>query len=370
MDRWTASQHLPFSPLTMSKSVRKDMEYVNLGESGLRISKVILGCMSYGKMKNLTQWALSEEEGIEHIRIAYAAGIQTFDTANIYGDGQSEVMLGKAIKQLNLPREEIVVMTKCYWNVIKNPGDVMLEYIQHVDLAEKDGYINQRGGSRKNIFASVQASLKRLQLDYIDVLQMHRIDTRTPIAETMQALHDVVKMGWVHYIGMSTCFAYQFHQMQNYAITNKLTPFISMQNLYNLVYREEETEMFPTLKLFGVSSIPWSPLARGGLTRSIDAQTERGDSDPMSPALWLQHESNRTIVNRVEEIAKKRGASMAQISLAWIFQKPGVAAPIVGVTSIAQLNDVIAGLKSKLTPEEVRYLEEPYKTQPSLTAVI
>ncbi|KAJ7599379.1 Aldo keto reductase [Mycena floridula] len=353
----------------MSKSVRKDMEYVYLGESGLKISKVILGCMSYGKM-SLTQWALSEEEGIEHIKIAYAAGIQTFDTANTYGDGQSEVILGKAIKQLNLPREEIVVMTKFYAPVLKNPGDNMMEYVGDKNLADQDGYTNQHGGSRKNIFASVQASLKRLQLDYIDVLQMHRFDPKTPVAETMQALHDIIQKGWVHHIGMSTCFAYQFHQMQNYAITNRLTPFISMQNLYNLVYREEETEMFPTLKLFGVGSIPWAPLARGALARPLTSHTERGDTDPMSPSMWMQHESNQTIVNRVEEIAKKRGASMAQVSLAWICQKPGVSAPIVGATSIEKLNDLIAGLKLKLTDEEVKYLEEPYKTQTSLIAFI
>ncbi|KAH9890408.1 Aldo/keto reductase [Cubamyces lactineus] len=329
------------------------MEYVRLGNSGLKVSKIILGCMSYGD-PNWAGWVLSEEEGVKHIKFAYEHGITTFDTANVYSNGLSEIILGKAIKQLNLPREELVIMTKVYFPVASEFG---------VNTVHKDslqfGIINQKGLNRKHIFDSVKASLKRLQVDYIDVLQCHRFDYDTPIEETMHALHDVVKAGYVRYIGMSSCYAYQFIQMQNYAIKNNLTPFISMQNHYSLVYREEEREMFPTLKMFGVGSIPWSPLARGLLTRPLDAQSKRGDTD------WLigryKNDATAQIINRVEEIAKKKGASMAQIALAWIMSKPGVTAPIIGTTSLKNLEDILGALEVKLSEEEIKYLEEAYK---------
>jgi len=232
--------------------------------------------MSYGTPEWL-DWVLPEEQSVEHIKAAYDSGINTFDTADIYSNGLSEVILGKAIKKYNFPREEIVIMTKVYFTVNRTP-----ETIISPKTPEDYSYVNQKGLSRKHIFDSVAHSLKRLQLDYIDVLQCHRFDPETPIEETMQALHDVVQAGYVRYIGMSSCWAWQFQAMQNYAIQNHLTPFISMQNHYNLVYREEEREMMPTLKHFGVGCIPWSPLARGLLTRPITDegdQTTRGATD-------------------------------------------------------------------------------------------
>ncbi|KAI0328024.1 oxidoreductase [Cubamyces sp. BRFM 1775] len=329
------------------------MEYVRLGNSGLKVSKIILGCMSYGD-PGWQGWVLGEEEATKHIKFAYDHGITTFDTANVYSNGLSETILGNAIKKLNLPREELVIMTKLFVPVAKETG---------VSTLRKDplefGIINQHGLNRKHIFDAVKASLKRLQVDYIDVYQCHRFDYNTPIEETMQALHDIVKAGYVRYIGMSSCYGYQFHQMQNYAITHNLTPFISMQNHYSLLYREEEREMFPTLDLFGVGSIPWSPLARGRLTRPVNVVTKRAQTD-LSIGLY-NVDATDDIINRVEEVAKKRGISMAQVSLAWIMAKPGVSAPIIGTTNLSNLEDILGSLEVKLTEEEMKFLEEPYK---------
>ncbi|KAJ3561377.1 hypothetical protein NP233_g10231 [Leucocoprinus birnbaumii] len=253
---------------------------------------------------------------------------------------------------------------------------------------DEHGYVNQHGLSRKHIFESVKASLERLQLDYVDLLQCHRFDKETPIEETMQALHDVVQAGYVRYIGMSSCYAWQFHAMQNYAIANKLTPFISMQNHYNLVYREEEREMLPTLKHLGVGVIPWSPLARGLLTRPLTdkAATTRGTTDWMI-SRYLGGAGTEEIVKRVEEIAKKRNISMAQVSVAWMLTKDPSAAPIVGTTSLKNLQDILGmslscrdvlaartsgtdvtwftleAVNVTLTSEEMQYLEEPYRAQ-------
>ncbi|KAJ7125452.1 NADP-dependent oxidoreductase domain-containing protein [Mycena crocata] len=336
-------------------TTNKKMQYVRLGSSGLRVSRIILGCMSYGTPE-WQSWVLPEEEGLEHIKVAYDAGINTFDTANVYSNGLSEVILGKAIKKYDLPRDEIVIMTKpdvSFFGAAENP--------------DNGGYVNQHGLSRKHIFDSVKLSLERLQLDYIDVLQCklvliqlsHRFDRDTPIEETMQALHDVVKAGYVRYIGMSSCFAWQFSVMQNYAIQNNLTPFISMQNQYSLVYREEEREMFPTLKHFKVGSIPWSPLARGLLTRPLSEQSKRGSVDRMIGS--YQNQASTSIVNRVEEISRKKGVSMAQIALAWVMAKDGVSAPIVGSTSLENLRDLIAVVDTELTEEDIKYLEEPHQ---------
>ncbi|KAI0737383.1 Aldo/keto reductase [Daedaleopsis nitida] len=336
-------------------STKKNMPYVRLGNSGLKVSKIILGCMSYGDPR-WQEWVLPEDEAIKHIKFAYDHGITTFDTANAYSHGASEIILGKAIKELNLPREELVILTKVYFpvaNDMTTPFNVVPEDI---------GIINQHGLNRKHIFDSVKASLKRLQLDYIDVLQCHRFDYTTPIEETMQALHDVVQAGYVRYIGMSSCHAYQFHQMQNYAINNKLTPFISMQNHYSLVYREEEREMFPTLKLFGVGSIPWSPLGRGLLTRPVGKDTVRGKSD--LGLTRFQNDVVPAVRTRVEELATKKGVSMAQVALAWIMTKPGVTAPIVGTTSLANLEDLLGALDVQLTEDEIKFLEEQYKPLP------
>jgi len=334
----------------------KKVSYVRLGTSGLKVSQIILGCMSYGSPE-WVKWVLPEEESIKHIKAAYDAGINTFDTANVYCNGRSEIVLGKAIKQHNLPRDEIVVMTKVFFTVGRG-------YAIAINSGDSDGYVNQHGLSRKHIFESVKHSLERLQLDYVDVLQCHRFDKDTPIAETMQALHDVVQAGYVRYIGMSSCWAWQFHAMQNYAINNKLTPFISMQNHYNLLYREEEREMFPTLKHLGVGAIPWSPLARGLLTRPYgnDTVTVRSESDTSIKG-YNKNAGTEEIINTVEKIAKAKGISMAQLSLAWIMSQEGVTAPIVGTTSLENLYDLLGAVDVKLTEEEKKELEAPYIAQ-------
>jgi len=318
--------------------------------------------MQYGD-KGWQEWVLGEEQGIEQIKAAYDAGIQTFDTADVYSNGASEEILGKAIKQHNLPRNEIVVMTKVFCPIGKEYGDTRMQ-----DAGEKSydevGFVNQHGLSRKHIFHAVQNSLKRLQLDYIDLLQCHRFDNDTPFEETMQALHDVVKAGYVRYIGMSSCYAWQFHVMQNYAITHNLTPFISMQNHHSLLYREEEREMFPTLKHFGVSAIPWSPLARGLLTRPLRdmKNSNRAEGDPYFGMGNMQDGSgSEKIIERVEEIAKKKGISMAQVAVAWSLSNDVVTAPIVGTTSLKNLEELIAAVHITLTKEEIDYLSEPYK---------
>ncbi|KAJ7694321.1 Aldo/keto reductase [Mycena rosella] len=328
------------TPLKPSRRVK----YVRLGSSGLKVSQIILGCMSYGSSE-WKAWALDEDETVKHIKFAYDAGIQTFDTANAYSNGMSEVVLGKAIQRLQLPREEIVVMTKVFGSVGKTVNVNAMELF----LAGPDncGY----------------ASLKRLQLDYIDVLQVHRFDYETPIEETMQALHDVVKAGHVRYLGMSSCHAWQY-----YAITHDLTPFISMTNQYSLVYREEEREMMPSLKHFGVGSIPWSTLARGALSRPVpvgtdsEKQTLREATDDIPASTYFAlGAGTKDVVNRVEEIAKKYGATMSQISLAWVMAKDGVTAPVVGTTSLEKLDDLLGALEIKLSTEDMTYLEEPYK---------
>ncbi|KAF7336771.1 Aldo-ket-red domain-containing protein [Mycena venus] len=376
------SEILPFFPRMSTVEHTKKMEYVRLGQSGLKISKIILGCMSFGDPNYLGNWVLKEEDASKQIKAAYDAGINAFDTANTYSNGGSERILGRAIKEHRLPRDEIVIMTKVFFPLCR---DSKTQLFPGPEI-DSMGYVNQYGLSRKvllvssflaiqltvqkHIFDSVKHSLQRLQLEYIDLLQCHRFDPDTPIEETMQALHDVVKAGYVRYIGMSSCYAWQFHAMQNYAIANNLTPFVSMQNHHNLLYREEEREMFPTLKLFGVGAIPWSPLARGGLARPLEKQnnTKRAESEGMPPSVYTGSLANQTIVkrhafyvNRVEEIAKKRGISMAQVSVAWSLSKEGVSAPIVGTTSLANLEDAIAATHIKLTEDEIKYLEEPYQ---------
>ncbi|KAJ3565125.1 hypothetical protein NP233_g7842 [Leucocoprinus birnbaumii] len=310
---------------------KKRVPYIRLGNSGLKVSRVILGTMQWGDSRWFPWIIEDEEEIIKTIKFAYDSGIQTFDTANVYSNGKSEVILGKAIKELKLPREEIVVITKVNGTVVKN---FETNFITNGLNPDEHGYVNQHGLSRKHIFDSVKQSLERLQLDYVDLLLCHRFDKSTPIEETMQALHDVVKAGYVRYVGMSSCWAWQFSAMQNYAIANKLTPFITMQNHYNLVYREEEREMMPTLKHFGVGAIPWSPLARGILARSPSSdKTKRSSVDP---AVQRYDSAGGTaeIIRRVEEVATKRGITMGQVSLAWMLSKEEVAAPIVGTTSL------------------------------------
>jgi len=315
--------------------------------------------MSYGT-STWQGWVLGEEEGIAQIKQAYELGINAFDTANVYSNGLSEVILGKAIKQHNLPRDEIVVMTKVYATVAHNPEDGNLGSLSNDELMKKR-YVNQKGLSRKHIFESIQHSLKRLQLDYVDLLQCHRFDKETPIEETMHALHDVVKAGYVRYIGMSSCYAWQFHKMQNYAKGHGLTEFVSMQNLHNPIYREEEREMAPLLQDLGVGMIPWSPLARGFLTRPVSEQTQRSETDRM----YKSSTANVSFLNDINEavaaIAKKRNVSMAQVVIAWSLSKPFVTAPIVGTTSMDKLKDLCEGVHVKLTEEEIKSIDELYQ---------
>ncbi|KAI0086916.1 Aldo keto reductase [Irpex rosettiformis] len=338
-------------------SPKKKMQYVRLGNSGLKVSRFIFGTMHYGH-KAYGEWVIDdEEEAIQHVKYAYDQGIQTFDTADSYSNGLSEIMLGKAIKKLKLPRDEIVVMTKTGMARTRElDGPNVLATGANPD---EIGLVNQWGLSRKQLFDAIKGSLKRLQLDYVDLFQCHRFDNNTPIEETMHALHDIVKAGYARYIGMSSCHAYQFHAMQNYAIANNLTPFISMQNHYNLLYREEEREMYPTLKMFKVGSMPWSPLAGGVLSRPLTKQSKRSGTD------WFLQFYNQgakdNIINRVEEVATKRGISMAKIALAWTLHKDVVTAPVVGFTNFDQLREIIGALDVKLTPEEIKYLEEPYR---------
>ncbi|EIW61071.1 Aldo/keto reductase [Trametes versicolor FP-101664 SS1] len=332
------------------------MQYVPLGKSGLKVSKLILGMSMFGDPRFMP-FVLGEKEGYQLVQAAYEHGIQTFDTADAYSSGLSERILGNAIKKLNLPRGELVLMTKLGLPMfpLEDP-----DAQKKRNTPEKFGIINQHGTSRKHIFDAVKGSLEWLQVDYIDVLHCHRFDANTPIEETMHALHDVVKAGWVRYLAMSSCWAYQFHAMQNYALANGLTPFISMQNHYNLLYREEEREMLPTLRLFGAGSTPWSPLAKGLLARPFDAEAGslRSQTDP--GLLMYKSDATPVIVSRLEEIAKRRGASMAQVSLAWLMSREGVTAPIIGPNSVAKLEDLLGSLDVILTEEEVRYLEEPY----------
>ncbi|KAF9561775.1 aryl-alcohol dehydrogenase [Agrocybe pediades] len=339
-------------------ATQKKMPYVRLGNSGLKVSKMILGCQSYGSPE-WQAWVLPEEEALQHIKAAYDAGVNAFDTANIYSNGQSEIILGKAIKQFNIPRDEIVVMTKVFFPVGKtaNTG-IIRSRIQ----ADETGYVNQHGLNRKHIFESIKHSLKRLQLDYVDVLQCHRFDPETPIAETMQALHDVVQAGYARYIGMSSCWAWQFHVMQNYAITNKLTPFISMQSHYNLIYREEEREMFPTLKHFGVGTLAWAPLGRGTLARPNANQndTVRGKIDQLKKSYKQGITANT--VDAVEQIAKAKGVSMSQVALAWALSK-GVSAALIGATSLENLLDLLGAIDVKLSEDEIKQLETVYVPQ-------
>ncbi|QRW27628.1 aldo/keto reductase family protein [Rhizoctonia solani] len=337
----------------MSPQSRKKMTYgeflIRLGNSGLKVSRIILGLMSYGT-KEWADWVLEEKEGIEHIKAAYEAGIQTFDTANMYSNGESERILGNAIKQLGLPRDEIVVMTKLCGIVGRTPAEV---YWADTSKGDANGYVNQYGLSRKHIFESVKKSLERLQLDYIDVLQCHRFDYNTPIEETMRALHDVVQAGYARYIGMSSCHAYQFHAMQNYAIANKLTPFISVQNHYNLIYREEERDGTNNKDVWG-----WDDTLV--TTCSFSESSLRFDTDPFAKLMGRVRDSNKEIVSRAEKIAKSRGISMAQVSIAWNLSKDYTTAPIIGITNLKNLHDTIDAIDVKLTEEEIRQLEEPY----------
>jgi len=314
------------------------MEYVNLGRTGLRVSRVCLGMMSYGKHEG-REWALEEHDAEPIVRRAVEGGITFFDTADVYNGGQSEVITGRLLRKLFGMREEYVVATKVHGETM--PGE------------------NGRGLSRKHIMASIDASLKRLELDYLDLYQIHRWDYRTPIDETMDALHDVVRAGKARYLGASSMYAWQFAKAQSIAIT----PFVSMQNHYNLVYREEEREMIPQCIDQGVGVIPWSPLARGLLggnrTREGERLTTRANTDRFGDMLY-KPEIDFDVVERASQVAGARGVPTPQVALAWLLGKPGVTAPIVGATKLEHLEDVLAAEQLELTREEIEALEEPY----------
>ncbi|WRT64788.1 uncharacterized protein IL334_001722 [Kwoniella shivajii] len=324
---------------------KTQMQYVNLGKSGLKVSKLILGCMQYGSGQ---EWMIPDhDEGIKQLKYAYDQGINTFDTANVYSGGESEVILGKFLKKHEIQRESVVILTKVFGTDGK------------VEDKGPAGWTNQKGTNRKRVFASVKASLERLQVEYIDLLQVHRWDSETPFEETMQALHDVVQNGWVRYVGMSSCWAWQFQLMQQYAIQNRLTPFISMQNQHSAMYREEEREMMPMLKHFGVGVIPWGPMAAGLLCRpfsEMDNTTRTKQPDGRG-----QQPSDKLIIDKIEEISKKRNVTMAEVAIAWSCQSPWVTAPIVGVKSTERLDELIKGMQLGLKEEELKEINELYK---------
>ncbi|CAG7937247.1 unnamed protein product [Penicillium salamii] len=332
------------------------MEYVRLGNSGLKISKIILGTMGYGS-KQWQDWVLDEEDSLPLIEHAYKQGINTWDTADVYSHGKSEEVVGKALKKYNIPRDRVVIMTKCFFGV-----DDEGKFPPISASATNDGpFVNRTGLSRKHIFDAVDASVKRLGT-YIDVLQIHRLDRETPREEIMKALNDVVESGKVRYLGASSMAAWEFQTLQNIAQRNGWHKFIAMQNFHNLIFREEERETIPYCQDSGVGVIPWSPIARGALARPWGSRgTVRENSDGALKMFVRSRESDadKAIIDRVEEIAKKKGVSMAQVSIAWSLTHTGVN-PIVGLHSVERIDEAVAATKVQLTEEEIKYLEEPY----------
>jgi 1-deoxyxylulose-5-phosphate synthase len=314
------------------------MRFEKLGKTGLEVSVVTLGCMSFGEPGGRGRaWTLDEAACRDIVRQALDAGINFFDTANAYSAGRSEEITGQALKDF-IPRDEVVLATKVFMPM--HPGP------------------NGAGLSRKAIFAELDASLRRLQTDYVDLYQIHRWDYGTPIEETLEALHDAVKSGKVRYIGASSMHAWQFAKALYLADLHGWTRFVSMQNHYNLIYREEEREMLPLCADQGVGVIPWSPLARGKLTRRWDEATTRKETDDFGRILY--RDEDRAVVERVLEVAAKRELSPAQVALAWLLRNPSVTSPIVGVTKPSHLSDAIAAVDVELDADEVAYLEEPY----------
>ncbi len=321
------------------------MEYVKLGNTGMDVSRICLGCMSFGiGERGAFPWALDEERSRPMIKKALELGINFFDTANFYSDGTSEEITGRALKDY-ANRDEIVLATKVFFRMHQGP--------------------NGAGLSRKAIMSEIDKSLKRLGTDYVDLYYIHRWDYNTPIEETMEALHDVVKAGKARYIGASSMYSWQFMKAQCVAEKNGWTRFVAMQNHYNLMYREEEREMLPLCKEEKIGVVPWATLAAGRLTRDWEASTARSKIDEISKNLYAATaELDRRVVERLAEVAEKRGVPRAQIALAWLLQKEQVTAPIVGTTKISHIEDAVAALSIKLTPEEIALLEEPYVPHP------
>jgi len=329
------------------------MDYVNLGKTGLKVSRVCLGCMTYGAPAvgeakgGRHAWALNEQDSQPFLRQALDLGINFFDTANVYSSGASEEVLGRFLKN-NTRREAVVIATKV-WGVMREEP-------------------NGRGLSRKAIFYELDESLRRLQTDYVDLYQIHRWDYDTPIEETLEALHDVVKSGKVRYIGASSMYSWQFAKCLYLADRYRWTRFVSMQNHYNLLYREEEREMLPFCQSEGIGVIPWSPLARGRLARPwLTETTKRFETDQFGKSMYSHTEAaDHKVVDCLGQIADKRAVPRAQLALAWLLSKPMITAPIVGATKPNHLHDAVATLQLRLTPEEIGALEEPYTPHPIL----
>jgi len=322
------------------------MQYKNLGNTGLKVSRLCLGMMTYGA-KNWRDWVLEEEEAKPFVKRALDAGINFFDTADVYSLGQSEVITGNLLK--GIKRETIVVATKVFNQMSDD--------------------VNDRGLSRKHIMHSIDNSLKRLQMDYVDLYQIHRWDYNTPIEETMEALSDVVRAGKARYIGASSMFAWQFMKAQHVSEMNGWVKFVSMQNHYNLVYREEEREMIPLCLDQGIGLIPWSPMARGFFAadrkRGGSGETARAKSDPFGKTLYFREE-DFNVKDRVEEVAKAHNVTASQVALAWVLSKPYITAPIVGSSKIEHLDQAIAALDINLSEEDIKNLEESYQPHPVL----
>ncbi len=327
------------------------MDYVNLGATGIKVSRIALGCMTYGSSK-WRPWILEEEASRPFFRKAWESGINIFDTADIYSDGASETVLGNALRDLAIPREQVVIATKVF-----NPMGPTA---------------NQRGLSKKHIVHAIDASLKRLQLDYVDLYQIHRFDPTIPVEETLEALDDVVKSGKALHIGASSMYAWQMAKMLYTSEQYGFSKFVTMQNHYNLVYREEEREMNPLCRDHGIGLLPWSPLARGFLTGNrkrgeakTAGETSRAQTDDFAHGMYY-NDSDYDIVDRVTEIARRRGVSNAQVALAWLLAQPGVTSPIVGASKPHHLDDALAALTLTLEPAELQALAEPYKPHPVL----
>ena len=317
------------------------MDYVKLGRTGLDVSRICLGCMSFGVPdRGGHPWSMDEQASRPFFKRALESGINFFDTANVYSDGTSEEITGRALKDL-ARREDVVIATKVHGRMRPGP--------------------NGAGLSRRAIMTEIDASLKRLGTDHVDLYQIHRLDPKTPIEETLEALHDVVKAGKARYMGGSSMFAWLFALALAISERHGWTRFVSMQNFVNLLYREEEREMLPLCKAEGIGVIPWSPLARGRLTRDWDQATARAETDEFGKTLYAKTaDADRKVVERVAEIAGKRGIPRAQVALAWLLSKSVITAPIVGATRLQHIDDAVAALSVKLTPEEIAALEAPY----------
>ncbi|MFJ2980258.1 aldo/keto reductase [Curtobacterium sp. NPDC087082] len=320
------------------------MQYARLGNSGLRVSRIALGCMSFGDpASGHLQWSLPQDDALPYFRQALDHGITFWDTANVYSYGDSERIVGEALRRFT-KRDEIVLATKAYFS--DTPGSAP--------------GLNVAGLSRKAIMQQIDASLARLGTDYVDLYQIHRFDPETPVEETMEALHDVVKAGKVRYLGASAMWAWQFAKMQHAADLHGWTRFVSMQDQYSLLYREEEREMFGLLADQGVGSIPYSPLAKGRVARPAGEGTKRSSDDPVGNTFFADTERDRPVIDAVQRIASDRGVPMAQIAMAWVLKNPVVTAPIIGATKPHHLDDAAAAVDIELTADEVTALDEHY----------